>query len=310
MSTPEGDDAKGAAESKASPALFQASAAGGGPAGRGPSSALKAGALGLLAVVAVVVLRLFLGRAAPAPESADAGPPKYVAPTPVAVPEGAMVSVPGGTYELGSTDGDPDEKPVVTVTVGAFTLDTTEVTVAAFARCVSAGKCTEPDTGMYCNWHKEGHDDHPVNCVDQKQATDFCAFAGKRLPTEEEWEFAARGPDGRRYPWKDGAPGAQLCWNGEGSDMGKGQRQGTCPVASYPAGRSQFGAFDMAGNVWEWTSSGHCPYDHRGCTAPTQIIRGGAWNNVVPQYVRSQDRAEEAAGSRHDNVGFRCVKNP
>ena len=66
----------------------------------------------------------------------------------------------------------------------------------------------------------------------------------------------------------------------------------------------------MGGNVWEWTANAHCPYDHRGCTAATRVIRGGAWNNVLTAYVRAQDRAEEAAGSRRDNVGFRCARSP
>ncbi len=232
----------------------------------------------------------------------------------MAVPVGAMVDVPAGTFQMGSADGEPDEKPVATVSVAAFAIDVTEVSVGAFAGCVAAGKCTEPDTGMYCNWHKAGHDDHPVNCVDLTQATDYCASVDKRLPTEAEWEYAARGSDGRPYPWQDGAPAAQLCWSGEGSDTGlvagTGQREGTCPVASYPAGRSPFGAYDMAGNVWEWTASGHCAYDRRGCATPARVIRGGAWSNVVAHYVRAQGRGKETAASRRDNVGFRCARNP
>jgi len=245
-----------------------------------------------------------------APAPASTAKPSVTPPTPVAVPEGEMVKIPGGAFSMGSNDGDPDEKPITQVTVSAFELDATEVTVAAYKKCVAAGKCTEPDKGMYCNWRKEGRENHPVNCVDLEQATAYCAFVGRRLPTEEEWEYAARGTDGRGYAWGSAPPGGQLCWNGEGSDLGKGERQGTCPVASYPAGRSPFGAFDMGGNVWEWTANAHCPYDHRGCTAPTRVIRGGAWNNVLPRYVRAQDRAEETAGSRRDNVGFRCARSP
>ncbi len=270
---------------------------------------------------ALVCLRAFVKSVPPAGASSAA---------PVDVPDGAMVRVPGGTYRMGSSEGDPDERPITVVTVPTFEIDTTEVTVAAFGRCVSAGKCAAPDSGMYCNWGKDGRARHPVNCVDVNQATDYCAFAGKRLPTEEEWEYAATGGDGRPYPWDDGGgpgpppnppvhvggrvggsiPGGQVCWNGDGSDVGKGQREGTCPVASYPAGRAPSGAFDMAGNVWEWTSSAHCPYDQRGCSSTKRVVRGGAWNNVLPGFLRAQRRAGEMPVSRPDNVGFRCVKNP
>jgi formylglycine-generating enzyme required for sulfatase activity len=310
---PEGADSKHAAEGRPSPALFQASAgppsggSGGSGGSRGSRAAVITGIV-LLGAGALVGFRALVKREPPT-TAAEAAPAR-VAPTPVSVPEGATVKVPAGKLSLGSADGDPDEKPIVEVTVAAFDLDATEVTVAAFARCVGAGKCSEPDTGMYCNWHKDGRERHPVNCVDLEQATAYCAFAGRRLPTEEEWEYAARGPDGRKFPWGPGAPAAQLCWNGDGSDLGRGERQGTCPVASYPAGLSPFGAFDMAGNVWEWTASAHCPYDHRGCSAPTRVIRGGAWNNVLPAYVRAQDRAEETSASRRDNVGFRCAGAP
>jgi formylglycine-generating enzyme len=328
MSMPEGDDAKGLAESVSSPALFQASAPGALPGERpGASPDIADGARGVRRIVVAVALvggvgaLVGLRALVKSPPGHDEGSRQNPAragelssssspPIPAVVADGAMVDVPGGTFQMGGADGDPDEQPATAVTVVAFAMDTTEVTVAAFARCVSAGKCTEPDTGMYCNWRKEGHEGHPVNCVDLEQATSYCGFTGKRLPTEEEWEYAARGPEGRRYPWRDGAPGAQLCWNGEGTDTGKGQRQGTCPVASYPAGASPFGAFDMAGNVWEWTASGHCPYTRRGCTTPARVIRGGAWNNVLPQYVRAQRRSEEVAASRRDNVGFRCARNP
>lgn len=302
---PEGADSKRAAEGRPSPALFQSSALAPASGSRGSRGAVIV-VIVLLGVGAFVGFRALVERAPPrAPDAAPVTPP-----TPVAVPEGATVPVPAGTFTMGSAEGDPDEKPLVEIKVAAFNLDVTEVTVAAFARCVGAGKCSAPDTGMYCNWHKDGRERHPINCVDLEQATAYCAFVGRRLPTEEEWEYAARGADGRKFPWGTAAPGAQLCWNGEGSDLGKGERQGTCPVASYPAGRSALGAFDMAGNVWEWTASAHCPYDHRGCSAPGRVIRGGAWNNVLPAYVRAQDRAEETSASRRDNVGFRCAGAP
>jgi formylglycine-generating enzyme required for sulfatase activity len=284
------------------PPVFQGDAASGG--GR---TAVIAIALGLAGISAAQAYRASLHQRPPAPvASATPKPP----PTPLAVTEGATVKVPGATFQMGSNDGDDDEKPITAVTVAPFELDLTEVTVAVYARCVAAGKCTAPDTGMYCNWKKPGNEAHPINCIDLKQAGDVCAFTGKRLPTEPEWELAARGTDGRRFPWKDGDPGAQLCWNGDGNDRGRGNRQGTCPVASYPAGASPFGALDMAGNVWEWTSSAYCSYDRRDCGADKRVIRGGGWNNLVPAYVRAQDRSKEAPGSRPDNLGVRCAKSP
>jgi formylglycine-generating enzyme required for sulfatase activity len=282
--------------------LFQANQGGGGGGSRVVLLLLGAVAIG---AVAIGVLVLRAPPAPPLPPTAAARP----APRPLDVPEGAVVRVPGGVFQMGAEDGDPDEKPVTSVTVAPFDLDRTEVTVAAYAKCVAAGKCTAPDTGMYCNWKKPGREANPVNCIDWEQATAYCAFAGKRLPAEDEWEFAARGTDGRKYPWKDGAPADQLCWNGDGNDQGRGNRQGTCPVASYPGGASPFGALDMLGNVWEWTSSPYCPYPSRDCTSDKRVIRGGGWNNLDPAYVRAADRARESAKSRPENVGVRCAKS-
>jgi formylglycine-generating enzyme required for sulfatase activity len=283
--------------------MFQASAT---PPSRGGRMVLIVVAAGV-AIGGVLAVRALIPSApAPPPIATAKAPP----PKPLDIAEGTMVKVPGGTFEMGSTDGDPDEKPVHTVTVVPFELDATEVTIGAYTKCVSAGKCTAPDTGMSCNWQKPDRDRHPVNCVDWKQAGEYCSFAGKRLPSEEEWEFAARGSDGRKYPWGPAAPGAQLCWDGEGSVPGKGNQHSTCPVASYPSGASPFGAYDMAGNVWEWTADAYCPYGQKGCADERRVIRGGAWNNSVPQYVRAQDRATEAAKSRPENVGFRCARPP
>ena len=301
MATGEEDPSKARGEGQ--PSIFR-SQADGGRAGR------RAVFLALAVVVvgggAALGLRPSRNDPPAAATTATARPP----PRPLDVLEGAMVKVPGGTFQMGSTDGDEDEKPVTAVTVAPFDLDLTEVTVSAYGKCVTAGKCTPPDTGMYCNWKKAGNEAHPINCLDWKQAGDYCAFAGKRLPTEEEWELAARGTEGRKFPWKDGEPAAQLCWNGDANDRGRGNRQGTCPVASYPAGASPVGALDMAGNVWEWTSSTYCPYGRKECGTDQRVIRGGGWNNLVPAYVRAQDRSKEAPRSRPDNVGARCARNP
>ena len=239
-------------------------------------------------------------------------PVPVTAAPPVSLPslplDGAMVRIPGASFKLGSTDGDEDERPIVDGRVDPFLIDTVEVSIDAYRVCVSAGKCQPPDTGIYCNWDKPGKERHPVNCVDAVQAEAYCAFVSKRLPSEDEWDYAARGDDGRKYPWKEGPPGAQVCWNGEGNEAGKGNRQGTCPVGQLPAGASPFGVLDMAGNVWEWTSSAYCPYDKRDCGDPRRVIRGGGWNNLVPEYVRAQDRSKEAVKVRNDNIGLRCAR--
>lgn len=287
------------------PPLFQASREPGAEGGR-PRALL----VGLTAaVIALVAWRMLRTTPPPPPPPSPRGAPALL-PLPPDLLDGPMVSVAGGTFSMGSTAGDPDEQPVTEVKVGPFLLDRFEVPVAAYARCVTAGKCTAPDTGMYCNWAKPKREEHPVNCVDWAQAVAYCGFVGKRLPTEEEWELAARGTDGRTVPWKDGAPRDQLCWNGEGNDLGKGQRQGTCRVGSYPVGAAPSGALDMLGNVWEWTSSPYCPYGHAGCGDGARVIRGGSWSNVDPSYVRAADRAKEGPKSRPDNVGVRCAKPP
>jgi formylglycine-generating enzyme required for sulfatase activity len=243
-----------------------------------------------------------LSSATVAPPPEDEGPP---------LPLDAVVRVEGGTFKMGSTDGGEDERPVTDTSVATFDVGLTEVTVVAYRACVEQGKCTAPDEGPYCTWGKPGMDRHPINCVDWQQASAYCAFVGKRLPTEPEWEYAARGADGRKYPWKDGPPANQLCWNGDGNDFGKSNRQGTCAVGRYPTGASPFGVFDMAGNVWEWTASAYCPsYEGKDCSEDRKVIRGGGWNNVKAEYVRAQDRSSESVKTRNDNVGFRCAGTP
>src|SRR5205085_165588 len=136
-------------------------------------------------------------------------------------------------------------------------------------RSWKSGSCTAPNTGGACNWGS-GRDDHPVNCVDWNQASAFCKWAGGRLLSEEEREYVASGgSEARTYPWGNDEPGARVCWDGEGSDAGKGNRKTTCPVGSHKAGDSKWGVHDLAGNVYDWTSS---DYD-----ASHKVLRGGSW---------------------------------
>jgi len=122
-----------------------------------------------------------------------------------------MALVPGGTYRMGSEAGDSDEQPVHEVEVARFCLDLTEVTVSDYAGCVSSGKCMPANTGGSCNAGVAGRENHPINCVDWNQADAYCQAQGLRLPTEEEWEYAAKGGDeDRRYPWGAAPPGPTL----------------------------------------------------------------------------------------------------
>ena len=209
-----------------------------------------------------------------------------------------MVRIPTGTFLMGSDFGDADEEPVHRVTVPAFEMDVTEVTVAQYTRCVDAAQCTEPDSGNFCNWASPGRDNHPINCVDWNHATTYCKWAGKRLPTEQEWEYAARGTDGRVFPWGDSDPASQLCWNRWRT------KEGTCP-----SGASAFGLLDMAGNVYEWTSRRYCDSyaANRNCT-DSRVNRGGGWSDEKPSYVRSSFRLGGNPTLRGNNLGFRCAR--
>ena len=173
-----------------------------------------------------------------------------------------------------------------------FCMDRTEVTVAAYRACPI---CSAPDSDEYCNWSVLGRDNHPVNCVDAFQADDYCAWRGGRLPTDQQWQFAAQGPDGRTYPWGDSAASNQLCWNRWSSQAG------TCEVGSFEAGRSPFGLEDMSGNVWEWTST--------VSTASDRASRGGSWKDDHPASVRASYRQWSIPHRRYYDVGFRCRRD-
>jgi formylglycine-generating enzyme required for sulfatase activity len=244
----------------------------------------------------------------PAPASSFVSTPDP--PPAVCPPEMAFIQ--GGSYKMGS-DEYPDEKPPHDVTVAAFCMDMTEVTVKAYAAC--AGCKPAGTQHPWCNGTKADRQDYPVNCVTWEQARDYCKAQQKRLPSEEEWEYAARGGKTQhKYPWGDTPPGAQLCWDGEGSDLGKGKRTSTCPVGKYPDGDAVWGTarlHDMAGNVWEWTSSYYCNYDtSKPCTRDQYVIRGGGWFNVVAALVRAAFRLRDAPSDSDGTVGFRCARTP
>jgi formylglycine-generating enzyme required for sulfatase activity len=221
-----------------------------------------------------------------------------------------MAYVPGGSFRMGDR-GDQ-------VTVAGYCLDVTEVTVAAYARCVSAGSCSEAAltvdwagitdqyraSDKYCNGDRVDRQDHPVNCVDWNQSDAYCAAQGKRLSTEPEWEWAARGGSkARTYPWGNAAPAGQVCWDGEGSDLGGGNRYSTCPVGGYAAGDNPQGIHDLAGNVWEWTAS------FNG-SSPARVERGGSWDNNDPAELRTALRLNYQPTNRDSHLGFRCARKP
>ncbi|MBI2394617.1 MAG: SUMF1/EgtB/PvdO family nonheme iron enzyme [Deltaproteobacteria bacterium] len=182
----------------------------------------------------------------------------------------------------------------------------TEVTVAAYARCVAKGACTEPDAydekaRQWCNWKRAGRDDDPINCVDHAQAAAYCAFVGGRLPSEAEWEWSARGYEqATTYPWGSDEPAGRACWDGPGNQVSD-EREGTCPVGSFKDGANPKGVLDLAGNVWEWTST------ESGGKA---IDKGGGYPNAVSSRLAAKDRNAVDKAQRSSTLGFRCVRTP
>jgi formylglycine-generating enzyme required for sulfatase activity len=242
-----------------------------------------------------------------------------------APPPVAMVAVPGGSFRAGQRIG-ALEDTVVYHRVAPFLLDATEVTVAAYAACVRAGRCTPaaaivrweglPDAerarwSAACNRDRADRAEHPVNCVDWDQAAAFCAWQGKRLPTEAEWEWAARGgAAGTVFPWGTEPPEDRVCWSGAADGAGA-PLAGTCPVGSHPRGGTPSGLQDLAGNVWEWTATRDTVFaDSRGRGGtPAWIARGGGWRDTAPGRLAAAARAKDVPASRAADLGFRCARS-
>lgn len=212
-----------------------------------------------------------------------------------------------------------DERPLRKASLDGFYIDLYEVTRQEYEEFASATGRPLPDRWTDLRDAPEQRN-HPVTDVDWYDADDFCRWAGKRLPTEEEWEKAARGPDGLKYPWGNRfdlrraqlSPGADILLE-------------TAPVGSYPAGVSPYGVYDMIGNVWEWTGSWYLPYPQSPFRSKDfgmkyRAVRGlsyhslghypdGAYERVVEIYARAGARAYDPPTERLEDLGFRCAKS-
>ena len=281
---------------------------------------------------------------APASAVPSALPP--APPPPPSCPAG-MVKIDGGQFFMGSDDDLPLERPAHNVTLSAYCIDINEATTGAYQACSDEGRCKR--AGRTNEWdgitagQRKSFDPlcnardpvirakHPINCVDWEMATIFCAAENKRLPTEAEWEFAARGPDGRKYPWGDDEPSSTLLnacgkecveWGKKNHVDETAMFEGddgwptTAPVGSFPKGASRYGLNDVVGNVWEWVADYYAPYGKDSLVDPTgpangeeRVIRGGAWNGAQPDWVRPSFRYSIAPDARSHGVGFRCARS-
>jgi len=242
----------------------------------------------------------------------------------------AQVLVPAGSFTMGNNYSKEDEKPEHSVWLDSYWIDTYEVTNGQYAKCVSEGACYPPDyrnsesNDIY--YGNRSFDDYPVLFVSWHDADKYCQWVGGRLPTEAEWEKAARGDkDTRIYPWGDFYAGnyANLCdrnctlsWSDKGVNDGY---RDTAPVGSYPDGASQYGAMDMAGNVCEWVADWYqkdCYINKQDWSEPQgpatgyqRVLRGGSWYDDTVYLSVSVRLGYDPNKSFYD-VGFRCVSEP
>ena len=239
-----------------------------------------------------------------------------------------MVRVTAGTFVMGSDHDGKGERPPHRVTLThAFYIDRTEVRADAYAVCVQERKCPLNrvhtsdfvETAYGCNNDKD-KPTHPANCIDRAQADKYCAFVHKRLPTEAEWEYAARGVDNREFPWGNAPPTTCAMAILSGVSGACGDRKGTWEVGTTTEGKSAFGALDMAGNVWEWVADGYEAYPaNDGGSAivdpkvPSSangrgVLRGGSWDYAVTS-AKVTYRLPFQPSSGNVSIGFRCARD-
>jgi len=267
-------------------------------------------------IIALVLLGVWLWRAALMPRAVGAQEDS---------PYAGMVQIPGGLFSMGRDDGPANEQPAHQTFVPTFYIDRNLTTVGEFAAFVQAKGPTGPQGEMYLDvqdpdnrirqqdgvWLPDrGFELHPVGEVSWYGALAYCQWRQKRLPSEAEWEKAARGTDGRLYPWGNDPPWPEVAFFG-------GFRGQTVPVGQYPRGASPYGVLDMAGQVWEWTTSISQPYpydphdgrEHLATTAP-RMARGGSSASPAERLTATSREmispARQATG--HAYIGFRCVK--
>jgi formylglycine-generating enzyme required for sulfatase activity len=236
-----------------------------------------------------------------------------------------MVVVPAGPFVRGDDAGESDERPQRRIDLPAFAIDRTEVTREAYSDCVAKGACRPPAVppGTFAPAAQAAG--VPVVYVSWQDAAAYCAWVGKRLPSEAEWEKTARSTDGRRYPWGNEfscARGNFGNFAGDGRCADEGAKGHPVPVGSFPSGASPYGALDLAGNVWEWVADAYAAdaYQHPPARPPAvpdqarkkpserRVLRGGGCCSIFG-LPRSADRLALPPTYRDNDIGFRCAKD-
>lgn len=233
---------------------------------------------------------------------------------PTSVPETPAVEIPEGIFSMGfdGTQALEDERPLHRVWLDAFAMDLHEVTTSQYALFLAT--TNRPAPWQWQTVDLAQHGDRPVIGVDWPDADAFCRWKGKRLPTEAQWEKAARGTDGRLYPWGNQAPTSAQANFALGARFSYSQV--LMPVRSYDQGKSPYGLYQMAGNVWEWVQDWYAAnyYEispERNPPGPEQgqfkVLRGGSWSDL-PKYLLTYGRFKLPPETRNSYTGFRCAK--
>jgi iron(II)-dependent oxidoreductase len=240
-------------------------------------------------------------------------------------PAAEMVRIPAGAFTMGNNDGPEDERPAHIVNLSAFEIDRLPVTNGKFAEFLNATgphnragerlyDFDDADARIHLHgkyWIADrGFENHPAVEPTWAGARDYCKWRGKRLPTEAEWEKAARSADGRKYPWGNAAPDHDRAWFGRSFNQ-------TAPADAFPSGAGPYGALGMAGNAWEWVSSAYRPYPYTTTdgredqlAGPVRTTRGGGHDSPAGEITTTQRGRQLSRNPRagHHNISFRCVR--